>query len=101
MGIEIRQPRADETEAVFHADGRAFGFHYTPERISESQMIVDLARYRIALDGGDIVGVIGSYALDVTLPGGSTGADGRGHLGGRRRDASPPGAAAPADGRLP
>lgn len=72
MGIEIRVPDEADVDALYHADGRAFGFHYTPERIIEHQMILDLSRYRIALDGNEIVGVIGSYALDVTLPGGAT-----------------------------
>ena len=31
-----------------------------------------MSRYRIAVDDGEVVGVIGSYALDVTVPGGAT-----------------------------
>jgi predicted acetyltransferase len=72
MTIEIRVPGDDDVDALFHADARAFGFHYTPERMAESLMVIDLSRYRIALDGDEVVGVIGSYALDVSLPGGAT-----------------------------
>jgi predicted acetyltransferase len=72
MTIEIRVPGDDDVDALFHADARAFGFHYTPERTAENLMVIDLSRYRIALDGDEVVGVIGSYALDVTLPGGAT-----------------------------
>src|SRR4051794_966129 len=72
MGIQIRAPHEDDVEALFHSDARAFGFHYPAERIAEQLTIMDLSRYRIALDGGDVVGVIGSYALDVTVPGGAT-----------------------------
>ncbi len=72
MGIEIRVPDDDDVEALFHADARAFGFHYPPERIAEQLTIIDLSRYRIALDGDEVVGVIGSYAMDVTVPGGAT-----------------------------
>ena len=71
MGIEIRTPGEDDVEAMCHADGRAFGFHYTPERLAEQRGVLDLSRFRIALDGDDIVGVIGSFAFDVTLPGGT------------------------------
>ena len=72
MAIEIRVPGDDDVDALFHADARAFGFHYTPERTAENLMVIDLSRFRVALDGDEIVGVIGSYALDVTLPGGAT-----------------------------
>ena len=72
MGIDIRVPSDADVDELFHADARAFGFHYTPERMAESLMIVDLSRYRIAVEDGAVVGVVGSYALDVTLPGGAT-----------------------------
>ena len=48
--------RRGRVDALYHADGRAFGFHYTPERIAEHQRIADLSRFRIALDGDDVVG---------------------------------------------
>src|SRR6478672_8799915 len=51
---------------------RASGSHYPQERIAEQLTVMDLSRYRIALDGDEVVGVIGSYALDVTVPGGAT-----------------------------
>ena len=72
MGIEIRAPHDDDVEALFHADARAFGSHYPQERIAEQLTVMDLSRYRIAVDGDEVVGVIGSYALDVTVPGGAT-----------------------------
>jgi len=68
----IRPPTDEEWPAVCHADGRAFGSTSTPEEIEERRPLHDTARFRIALDGKQIVAVAGSYALDVTLPGGSS-----------------------------
>ena len=72
MSIEIRQPRDDEWDALCYADGRAFGHTYTREEIEQRRPLHDLSRFRIALDEGSIVAIAGSYALDVTLPGGTT-----------------------------
>lgn len=72
MSIEIRRPHDDEWDAICYADGRAFGNTYTPEEIAERRPLHDLSRFRIAVDDGSIVGVAGSYALDATLPGGTT-----------------------------
>ena len=72
MGIEIRVPSDDDWPAVCHADGRAFGFSYTEQERDERRPSTDLSRFRIACDAGEIVGIVGSYAFDVTLPGGAT-----------------------------
>lgn len=76
MAVEIRVPADDDFEALAIADGRAFGAHFTPEHLAEVRPLMDLDRFRIAVDGGRIVGVAGSYALDMTLPGGATVATG-------------------------
>ncbi len=72
MAIEIRTPDTDDVVPMFNADGRAFGFAYTPEVIEERMAVIDLSRYRIAVEHGAVVGVIGSFSFDVTLPGGTT-----------------------------
>jgi len=72
MGIEIRPPGADDVTAMFAADARAFGSWFTPDEVEEQLPTMDLGRFRIAIDGAGIVGAIGSYAFDVTLPGGTT-----------------------------
>lgn len=71
-GIEIRTAVADDVERMFHVDGRNFGFSYTPEMIADGVPTLDLSRFRHAWDGDELVGVAGSFALDVTLPGGSS-----------------------------
>ncbi|MEO5901664.1 MAG: GNAT family N-acetyltransferase, partial [Ilumatobacteraceae bacterium] len=72
MGIEIRPPGADDVAAMFAADARSFGSWFTPEEVEEQLPTMDLTRFRIAVDTPGIVGAIGSYAFDVTLPGGTT-----------------------------
>lgn len=57
---------------ICHADGRAFGNAYTAEEIDQIRPMHDLSRFRVAFDDGEVVAVAGSYALDVTLPGGTT-----------------------------
>ena len=77
MSIEIRQVREEDWPAIFFADGRAFGTSYTPEEIAKRLPLLDISRFRIAVDAragrrAQVVGVAGSFALDVTLPGGAT-----------------------------
>ena len=77
MSIEIREVQEEDWPAVFFADGRAFGTSYTPEEIARRLPLVDRTRFRIAVESqpgraAQVVGVAGSYALDVTLPGGAT-----------------------------
>jgi predicted acetyltransferase len=72
MGIEYRVPTEEEWPALAHADGRGFGFTYSDERRDETRPIIDLSRFRIARDSGEIIGIVGSFAFDVTVPGGAT-----------------------------
>ncbi len=72
MPVEIRVPAYDDWPAVCRADARAFGVFMTPEQIEDRRRLHDLDRFRMAVDDGQVVGVAGSYALQVTLPGGST-----------------------------
>ena len=72
MAIEIRTPTDDDWPAICRADGRAFAQHYSDDDIEVARRIHDLGRFRIAVEGGAIVSIAGSYAFDVTLPGGTT-----------------------------
>jgi predicted acetyltransferase len=71
MSIEIRTATDADWEPLCHADGRAFGFTYTEEMRNERRPMMDLDRFRLAFDGSEIVGLAGSYAFDVTMPGGT------------------------------
>jgi predicted acetyltransferase len=67
--LTFRTPVDDEAEAVFRSDARGFGFHVEQDDIERRRPLMDWSRFRIALDGAEIVGVAGSYALQMTLPG--------------------------------
>ncbi len=71
MGIVIRTAREDDWEPMLYADARAFGYTPTDERAILSRQTLDMGRFHLAFDGNEIVGVTGSHALDVTLPGGA------------------------------
>lgn len=65
----MRTPSDDDWAAICAFDGRSFGSTYTAEEIERKRPMHDMARFRMIVDRSHIVGVAGSYALDVTLPG--------------------------------
>jgi predicted acetyltransferase len=67
--ITLRRATAADLPAIAEADGRAFGLTYVDEHLEEIRALYDPDRYLLAEDGGDIVGVTGSFPFDVTLPG--------------------------------
>ena len=72
MGIEVRTPTDDDWAQLAYVDGRAFGMTYDQKELEDQRPLLDLSRFRVACDGPEIVGVVGSFALDVTVPGGTT-----------------------------
>jgi predicted acetyltransferase len=71
MGPELRPATADDLEAIVAADGRAFSIAYTPQDVAAIRDVLDLDRFHVVVDHGDVVGVAGSYAKELTLPGGA------------------------------
>src|SRR5918995_4015566 len=69
MGIDLRTPTDEDWPAICHFDGRTFGGTYTADEIEQKRPMHDMGRFRMVVDGKQIVGVAGSYALDTTLPG--------------------------------
>lgn len=72
MGIEIRTPTDDDWAAMVRVDGIAFGSVWKPEDIEKARPTIDLDRFRIAVDGTEVVGVSGSFGFETTLPGGAS-----------------------------
>ena len=72
MAVRIRPPAEADVLAMFRADGTAFGSHWTPEEIERTRPTIELERFRIAVDGDDVVGTAGSFDLEMTVPGGRT-----------------------------
>ena len=68
MEIEIRVPDDAMWPEMVRADGRAFGYTVTDEVIADRRRVVDLDRFRVAVDGGSVVGVAGSFSFDITVP---------------------------------
>ncbi|HEY7627457.1 MAG TPA: GNAT family N-acetyltransferase [Ilumatobacteraceae bacterium] len=71
MPITFRTAVEEDWPAICHSDARAFGGSYTPEEIEYTRPIHDISRFELALDGSDIVGVVGVFTLSVTVPGGA------------------------------
>jgi predicted acetyltransferase len=68
--IEIRTPTEDDLPALTRLDERAFGDPWNDESMALFRPVCDLTRFRIACDGADVVGAAGSYAQELTVPGG-------------------------------
>ena len=69
MPITFRTAEESDWEALCHVDGRNFGFGYTPEQIQKARAIHDVSRFELALEGRQIVAIVGAFSLQVTIPG--------------------------------
>jgi predicted acetyltransferase len=72
MAFRIRPPVEADIAAMYRADGTAFGAQWKHEDIERTLPAIELDRFRIAVDGDDVVGTAGTYSLDMTVPGGGT-----------------------------
>ena len=76
--IEIRVPTEEERSAIDRIHSIVFTWTQRPEELEARRAVLDLDRFRIAVDpsvgSGEaaVIGVAGSYAFDMTLPGGGT-----------------------------
>lgn len=70
MDLAITTATDADYEAIVEADARAFAFTPTPEDTAAARAMMDLSRFRVARSAGEVVGIGGSFAFEVTLPGG-------------------------------
>ncbi len=70
VDVRIRPGSDDDFLAMTVADGRAFGGVWTERELELFRPNAEMDRFRLAFDGEDIVGIAGSYGLEVTVPGG-------------------------------
>lgn len=70
--IELRVATEDDWAAMHRSDGRVFGAVYSEQDQEGLKAVTDVSRFRLAVDAGAIVGIAGSFAFDMTLPGGAT-----------------------------
>ncbi len=69
--IVVRVAVPDDLDALIDRDLQAFSGTFTVEERVLWREMLDLKRFRVAYDGGDLVGVAGSHELELTLPGGA------------------------------
>lgn len=71
--VTITIPTDDDWFEMCAFDARAFGSTATDETRALDRTVTELERFRIARSAdGDLVGIAGSYAFELTLPGGAT-----------------------------
>lgn len=70
--VEIRTPSEDDVDAFARLDGRIFGYVWEPADLARQRALIDVERFRIAVDDGALVGVAGSFGLQMTVPGGAS-----------------------------
>ena len=77
MPLEIRQIRADEIESFLRAMSGPFAFDLPDEEPEREKMLdrfsstFEVDRTRCAFDGAEMVGTLGAFTLDMTVPGGA------------------------------
>jgi predicted acetyltransferase len=69
MSITFRTAEESDWEALCRVDGRNFGFGYAPEEIAKARAIHDVSRFELAVDGKELVAIVGVFSLQVTVPG--------------------------------
>ena len=69
----LRRATADDLRAIADVDGRGFGFQQSDEELAHFRPMFEPERFLLACDpdSGSVLGVTGSFPLDVTLPGGA------------------------------
>ncbi|WP_028935897.1 GNAT family N-acetyltransferase [Pseudonocardia spinosispora] len=70
----LRRATHDDLPAVGTADARAFGLNYTDQALEDFRPLFEPERFVLATDPAikAVVGVAGSFSLEVTLPGGAS-----------------------------
>lgn len=71
MDAEIRNPGADELDAVVATVETSWGYHAGPEEREDARALADLGRTWVAFEGTAPVGVAAALAFELTMPGGA------------------------------
>lgn len=71
MGSEIRTPSEADLDELLGVDARAFGSTWAPGEFDVVKPVLDLSRFRVAVDAGSVVGAAGSWGFELTVPGGA------------------------------
>jgi predicted acetyltransferase len=68
--LTFRTAEESDWPAICGVDGRAFGVSYTADDMARARTIHDISRFQLAIDGKNVVAIVGAYTLQVTVPGG-------------------------------
>ncbi|HEX2153232.1 MAG TPA: GNAT family N-acetyltransferase [Acidimicrobiia bacterium] len=71
MGVSVGTVTEDQASDFLATMGHAFGFDSEEDDVSRFSDVFEWDRARAAYDGERIVGTIGSFSLDMTVPGGT------------------------------
>ncbi len=71
-GLELRRPREEEFEQILDLANFVFGEESLPEDVEDSRRTFPWDRALCAYDEDRLVGTLGVYPLELTLPGGTT-----------------------------
>ena len=76
MTVEIRRPTTDELPELHRVLGDVFGSNPTVDAMARFDRFSEPQRLRAAFDGDRIVGTLGTYSLQLTVPGSQISAGG-------------------------
>jgi predicted acetyltransferase len=68
-GLEIRPPRKEEFEEILALANFVFAEESLPEDVEDSRRVFPWDRALCAYDAGRVVGTLGVYSLELTVPG--------------------------------
>jgi predicted acetyltransferase len=68
-GIRLRRVTDADFDEMVDFDGRMFGDMWNPDHLPAMRAVMDLDRFVVARDDTQLVGVAGSYELELTVPG--------------------------------
>jgi predicted acetyltransferase len=71
MSFEVRAIEPEELEDFLWPVEAGFGSHLQEDAVEDVRKVIDYERAFGALDGGQFVGGAGTYAFEMTLPGGA------------------------------
>lgn len=69
MGIEVGPVAQEQVRDFIAVQSHAFGFDATDEQMERFQRVFEFDRARAAYDGTRMVGTVGSFSLEMTVPG--------------------------------
>lgn len=72
MAAQIRRATGDDLTQLVNLDFRNFGGTVDPGDVEVANEVLDLDRFVVAEDDGELVGAGGSFDIELTVPGGAT-----------------------------